>query len=546
MKLMAWVRAAVLLVISVGAGSAAATGRPYYVDSVGGSDEFDGLSVETAWKSLDKVNGAAFEAGDRILFKAGTVYTGQLRPQGSGTPEAPICIDLYGWEKKERFTGLARIDAEGKHDSALLLYNVQGWEVRNLELTNTGVERQARRSGAIVRLRDFGTARHIVLSGLSIHDVNGSVVKQQGGGQAILFQSGGRQTPSRFDGLTIEGCLLRRCERNGIIGGGDTRRDGWFPSLNVVIRGNVLEGIPGDGIVPQACDGALIEYNLMRECPRLLPDTEAAAGIWPWGCDNTIIQFNEVSDHKAPWDAQGFDSDWNCRGTIIQYNVSRNNEGGFLLVCNKSDVGMPQNIGNVGTIVRYNLSVNDGLRAEGKHAGFSPVFHLSGRLDDTRIYNNTIVVPKKPDGRIDREMLRMDNWGGKWPFNTQFINNVFYVEDETRYTFGQDERTVFANNLYYGKHKGLLKDEKGLFADPKFAEPIMMPGQRWTVEGRRTFLEDSWIKRFGLAAESPAAGKAVMVADSGDTDLLGRPLPTEKRSLGAIEPLEESLSLRQN
>ncbi len=52
----------------------------------------------------------------------------------------------------------------------------------------------------------------------------------------------------------------------------------------------------------------LIEYNVMRNCPDMLPDTEAAAGIWPWSCDNTLVQFNEVSGHKAPWDAQGFDS----------------------------------------------------------------------------------------------------------------------------------------------------------------------------------------------------------------------------------------------
>lgn len=43
----------------------------------------------------------------------------------------------------------------------------------------------------------------------------------------------------------------------------------------------------------------MIEYNVMRDCPDMLPDTEAAAGIWPWSCDNTLVQFNEVSGHKA-------------------------------------------------------------------------------------------------------------------------------------------------------------------------------------------------------------------------------------------------------
>ncbi|UCF52050.1 MAG: hypothetical protein JSV48_22540, partial [Bradyrhizobium sp.] len=113
--------------------------------------------------------------------------------------------------------------------------------------------------------------------------------------------------------------MLRNCTRNGINMRGYSNRRDWHPNLNVVIRGNLLEGIAGDGIVPIACDGALVERNRMRDCPRMLPAGEAAAGIWPWSSDNTVIQFNEVSDHKAPWDAQGFDSGWNCRNTLIQY-----------------------------------------------------------------------------------------------------------------------------------------------------------------------------------------------------------------------------------
>ena len=57
-----------------------------------------------------------------------------------------------------------------------------------------------------------------------------------------------------------------------------------------MIRGNLIEEVPGDGIVPIGCDSTLIEYNVMRDCPDMLPDTEAAAGIWPWSCDNTLVQ----------------------------------------------------------------------------------------------------------------------------------------------------------------------------------------------------------------------------------------------------------------
>lgn len=53
----------------------------------------------------------------------------------------------------------------------------------------------------------------------------------------------------------------------------------------MVIRHNVLEEIPGDGIVPIACDGALVEYNVMSKRTRPLPRGDAAVGIWPRSCD---------------------------------------------------------------------------------------------------------------------------------------------------------------------------------------------------------------------------------------------------------------------
>ena len=516
-------------------------GKTYYVDSQQGDDSNDGLSARKAWKSLEAVNQKTFSAGDVILFKAGAVWKGQLKPQGSGTPDEPIRIDQYGGkEQPGSFKGLPRIDAEGQYDTALHLYNVQGWEVRNLELTNTGPTDKARRSGAWVQIRNFGEAKHIVLAGLYIHDVNGSLVKKEGGGQGILLTNdGSRDSRSRFDGLTVENCLLQRCHRNGIIQNGYWQRDRWYPNLNVVICGNMLEEIPGDGIVPIGCDGAVIEYNRMRNCPRLLPASEAAAGIWPWSCDNTIIQYNEVSDHKAPWDGQGFDSDWNCRGTIIQYNFSHDNEGGFLLICNDSGVKMPTSVGNTGTIVRYNLSVNDGIRQQLTREGiFSPTFHITGCCADTKIYNNTIVIPKKPDEAVDRHILRMGDWGGAWPENTVFQNNIFYVDGETNYKFGGDVGTTFLNNVYYGTHTNRPADEKAITANPQFATAALKTVPRRDASSvKKGFKDDSYLRNFQPQKDSPCAGKGLLIPNNGGHDLLGRTLPTETCSLGAMEAI---------
>ena len=62
----------------------------YYVDSAQGNDQNDGSAPEKAWKSLDRVNSTIYAPGDKILFKAGSRFRGQLAPPGSGKEGAPI------------------------------------------------------------------------------------------------------------------------------------------------------------------------------------------------------------------------------------------------------------------------------------------------------------------------------------------------------------------------------------------------------------------------------------------------------------------------
>ena len=207
------------------------------------------------------------------LFKAGASWEGQLELKGSGTEEAPIQVNKYGEGANPAIHG------KGEKLHTLLLHNVEYWEIRNLEITNTGDERIAGRRGVIVRAEDFGDCHHIILDSLEIHHVNGSLVKSDGGGGAILWQNRGDSVKTRFVGLQITNCHLHHCGRNGINSRGYTNRKEWHPSVEVVIRNNLLEEIPGDGIVPIGTDGALIEYNVMRDCPDILSHQEAGPGV---------------------------------------------------------------------------------------------------------------------------------------------------------------------------------------------------------------------------------------------------------------------------
>jgi hypothetical protein len=223
-------------------------GATYYVDSSEGKDLNTGVSPGAAWKSLEKVNARTFQPGDRILLKWSSVWQGQLWPKGSGREGQPITVGMYGGGVRPAIHG------GGMFGDVVLLKNQEYWEIENLEITNTGRERAARR-GVHVALENFGEAHHIYLRSLTIHDVNGvDNVKPNGG---INYTSVGHHKPSRFVDLRIENNDVYHLDRSGIFGWSDRwERSKWYASLDVVVRGNQLHDIDGHGIVVVATDGS--------------------------------------------------------------------------------------------------------------------------------------------------------------------------------------------------------------------------------------------------------------------------------------------------
>jgi len=125
----------------------------------------------------------------------------------------------------------------------------------------------------------------------------------------------------------------------------------------------------------------------------------------------------------------------------------------FLLVCNYGGSYKEQNnIGTVNTIIRNNLSFNDGIRPypTSRRGIFSPTFHISGPVENTHIYNNVIIIPKK-DLNIDNTLVRIDNWGGPWPIKTLFENNKFYFEGEIKNQLRERENIEFVDNIFSNK-----------------------------------------------------------------------------------------------
>ena len=72
------------------------SGNIYYVSN-SGSDENDGKSPNTAWKSLDKVSSVEFAYGDGVLFKRGDLFRGEVYTKSG------VTYGAYGEGEKPKF-----------------------------------------------------------------------------------------------------------------------------------------------------------------------------------------------------------------------------------------------------------------------------------------------------------------------------------------------------------------------------------------------------------------------------------------------------------
>ncbi len=427
--------------------------KDYYLNSISGSDANSGLSEKRPWKSLEKINQFKFKPGDTIYLLPDSEFVGQFKPSVSGKKGAPITLTTLTPEKE-----MPKIDAEGQFPSAIHLENVSHWIIDGIEITNTGKTPEAKRMGIYLASKNHGIVEAITLRNLFIHDVNGVVSKELGGGFGIKWEAISNKKKSSFDGILIVDCTLLRCDRNGIAGGLNPWTDLTNLSKNVVIRNNTIIDVGGDGIIIVGCDGALVEYNRIYgarnrfdiSSKKMTQYAGPSVGIWPWSSLNTHVRFNEVWGYEGTFDGQGYDSDFNCSGTLFEFNFSSNNAGGFFLVCNWGEHEVEgRSIGNKGTVIRHNISFNDRLRG----------FVLNGPIESVLISENIIFNTIE-----DNFPLFIDTpWDG-FAESVLIENNLFYTKGVASHIQGawnsekigewkyvkpiSNQNIIFRNNAY--------------------------------------------------------------------------------------------------
>lgn len=464
----------------------AATGHTYYVNCASGNDAGGGTTPGTAWHTLAHLNSITFQPGDSILLARRVTCDGVLQPRGSGTTGAPITVGAYG------SGALPTIDGGGA-PAAVLLENVQDWDLQQLNITDPGTADGTPRIGIYVLLTDYGVGHHYVIRDVNINDVPGcdcTFADPDGsvGSGGIVFRAAGSEVPTGFDGIQVSGNTI-----SGVDGFGIATSSAWsyrsqfnfdqtpfVPMSKVRIIGNSLSNLGGNGIMVENGVNPLIAHNHVAGFARRADI--ASAGIYPLNSDSPVIQSNEVSG-ASEW-ALALDDDAGNSNALFQYNYSHDNIGGFMLFC--AIAGSESN----GAIVRYNISQNDMNSPLG-----STVINNACPDPETNVkFYNNVVYTSAP--------ALISNYGTA---SIKYSNNVFYGAPGGSTI--QDSYGIFSHNLYYRITSVPSGDSNAVTADPRFADPGSGPGG------------------YALECGSPAIDAGIAIPGNGGRDFYGWPVP---------------------
>ena len=278
----------------------------YYLDCSAGNDSADGRSPETAWRTRGAFQAMVFAPGDSLLLRRGTRCAGMLTPAGSGTQDAPITIGAYG-------DGPAPVIDGGSQESALRLYNQQGWHIENIETTG-GVRYGLHITG------DTTPMSHFRITNVAVHDVYGSLTSKRSGLIVLDAFKAATINDVIIDGVTAwnttqwAGIKVSGAENSSAIEGPH--------GSNITIRNSLVHDVYGDGIILFVVQNGLIEKSAawrIGQQPQKTIGTPNA--IWTWMCNECTVQFNESWLASSPEnDGGAFDIDWGDRNNVVRFN----------------------------------------------------------------------------------------------------------------------------------------------------------------------------------------------------------------------------------
>jgi hypothetical protein len=418
------------------AGGAAALHRPgrlvaatrapatYHV-AANGDDRHDGLSEAQPWATVTRVNAAALQPGDQVLFRGGDSFAGPLLlgPQHGGAAGAPTRIGSYGprratIEQPEDASSGAMLARDPSHITIARLI-LRGR--RSTDGTAPGL-------WALSTPAAGGRLPGVTLEGLLVHGFSGD---------GILIGDESGLPASGFEGLLIAGCEAFDCALGGATGGITVYgRKGLLlhPPTHAGLRiadclahhnpgRSGLTRHTGSGISLGQCEDSAIEHCTAFANGALSESAaEGPVGIWIYDSLRCVIRHcTSHGNRTGPGrpDGGGFDLDGGCVECRIEHCLSHGNDGAGYLLYQYADPELRPLSGNV---IRFNISVDDARQPVGTKGAL-----IIGTLDGRRQAGNAIhgntVFTEGPE-RVALRLVVPD----PSPFADCLIaNNIFHV-----------------------------------------------------------------------------------------------------------------------
>jgi hypothetical protein len=514
------------------AGSAGAA--DYYVSSAG-DDARDGAAPDRSWRSIGRANRHEFRPGDRLLFRGGDEFDGNLAVKlaPAASRSAPFTISSFG-------RGKAIIQAGD--GTGVLVENSGGIVFRDLVVqgkdrrtnTGSGVDVLNSLPGGKrlehVRIENV-EARHFGKYGIAV-----------GGWPADKSQSG-------FQDVRISDCDASDNAYAGIHVYGvhdyyaKTYAHREVSVVNCVARENpgdpnYLDNHSGNGILLHDVDGGLIDgCTAIGNGALCRAKNGGPVGIWAYSSRKIVIQHCVSVQNRTggKFDGGGFDFDGGVTESVMQYNYSAENDGAGYLVF---DFGAaPFRLAD--NVIRFNISDNDG-RKNG-YCGIH-VNSAGAPTEQMRIYHNTVFVSatdstQRPgvlfvhtskNGQVYNNLLiatggcRLADIGADQP-GLRILGNHYWATDGE---FFARDRGHNVRSLTDWRHRGwerLDGQVVGSTGDPVIHTNAEVP--KPTHARQRAEL-----KRFKLRPESPLLKSGINLAgplklDLGERDFWGERWP---------------------
>ncbi len=429
----------------------------YYVDKANGLDSNSGLTLATAFKTIQK---AAFtaQAGSTIFIKAGT-YNENIIVNISGTAANPIVF-------RNLNSDLVYIDGTGTstaNGTAMLQINgASHLEFRNLTIKNLLCQDA---NGIVVYNDPVNGTTNLKFINITIHDIKWTTLATtipttNDNAHPFLVYGSGNTQAAAITNILVDGCNIY----NNVTG----------YSENLTHSGNV--------------DGFVVQNNLVHDNNNIGIECEGNYGVSTVSAldhaRNGLIKNNKCYNNNCPYSSAAgiyVDGGWDI---VVEQNECYSNTYGIEIGCEEN--GVTKNI-----IVKNNVLFNN--REAGVYLGGYDL-NTTGQVLNTTIRNNTlfknntingfggeIEISKAFNCRIENNIIcanltnRLYNLNNIMPIpDVVFDYNCYFTPSNN-----SSQIVIFNGDVGYtdfDSYKAVNSDFHSIYANPQFVNEAQLIG----------------------------------------------------------------------